>query len=300
MDGCEKYELDMIDYLDGALDGERLTAFSAHLGNCPACSHRLEMMRMLMDETAELSVEMPDGLHDQIMARIERERKHGRILNFASRRTLAAAAAILLVFAASIYGVSRLSGGNDADSASMELTALNYKSSAALDEELTEDSADAGAGEQDGSVDAYDVSEELEDDMAVDDAVPSEYGLEEYREQDEADLSVSQSEIQRLLSDVAEDVRYAAVVVMDAEEVPDVLQEYMLVPADVSAEVDETAKTDEVLYTVVPTDQLDVIVAQCSTEEIELMCYDAENPVPDADVIDDSAETTLFVVRITE
>ena len=43
MAGCERFELDMIDCLDGALDGERLAALEEHLRVCPACSHRLEM-----------------------------------------------------------------------------------------------------------------------------------------------------------------------------------------------------------------------------------------------------------------
>ena len=110
MAGCERFELDMIDCLDGALDGERLAALEEHLRVCPACSHRLETMRVLMEETAALCVDVPDGLHDRILQRVARERKGGRLLRFASRRTIAAAAAVVLVCAASVYGVSRLYG----------------------------------------------------------------------------------------------------------------------------------------------------------------------------------------------
>ena len=73
MDGCEKFELDMIDYLDGTIDEKRLHAFIEHINGCPACFHRLEMMRVLMAETSDLSAQLPEGLHEQIMEQIMAE-----------------------------------------------------------------------------------------------------------------------------------------------------------------------------------------------------------------------------------
>lgn len=301
MDNCERFELDMIDYLDGTLDAERVSALSAHLGGCPACSHRLALMRTLMEETSALSVEIPDGLHEKIMSRVGRGQKGGKLLRFASRRVVATAAAVaLLVCAASIYGVTRLQNQKSMDSAAWELTAQNYKykSTAALDENTSEQAADAGddaaAGDMDGS--SYDGTPGLENDVAMDAAAPAECDAGDVGELDAADQSESLKMPRELFSKLAEDTRYAAVVVMDAEEIPAALQDYTLMPT--GEETD--ANRDEVLYIIVPADKLNEVVEECRAEDIKLTQYDAENPAPDIEFIDSSAENTLFILQVTE
>ena len=295
MDGCERFELDMIDYLDGTLDEKRLHAFMEHINGCPACSHRLEMMRVLMAETSELSAQLPEGLHEQIMAGVRREKKGGRLLRFASRRVVATAAAVaILVCAASVYAAARLRGSKSADCADMELMAVNNQSAAAFDMKSGGSAANtADAGDLDGTAYSYTTENEGSEN---DDAAPAEYweNAEETEEQDKDEQSASP---ETLFSNIPEDTRYAAVVVMDAETVPEVLEEYVLL-TETGTKTNENG--NEVLYIIVPADRLDEIVKLCRTEEIKLEQFDMENPAPDVGIIDESAEDTLVILQITK
>lgn len=300
MAGCERFELDMIDYLDGALSGERLAALEEHLRACPACSHRLETMRVLMEETAALCVDVPDGLHDRILQRVARERKGGRLLRFASRRTVAAVAAVVLVCAASVYGVSRLYGQKGADTASLErqLLAENYASSSTGDGAASGD-ADAGDASMDGSSYSHD-EVTPENGEVINDAAPAECDAEDIAERDPADTSGMADSKTGLFSNLAENARYASVVVMDIEEVPAPLAEYALKPGVPGDGEKSEENWEEVIYVVVPSYKTEEIVEECQAEEVKLTLYDTENPVPDEELIDTSSAETLFILQITK
>lgn len=300
MAGCERFELDMIDCLDGALDGERLAALEEHLRVCPACSHRLETMRVLMEETAALCVDVPDGLHDRILQRVARERKGGRLLRFASRRTIAAAAAVVLVCAASVYGVSRLYGQKGTDTASLErqLLAENYASSSTGDGAASGD-ADAGDASMDGSSYSHD-EVTPENGEVINDAAPAECDAADIAERDPADTSGMADSKTGLFSNLAEDARYASVVVMDIEEVPAPLAAYTLQPGVQSDLEKDEEKQDEVYFVVVSVEEADEILKECQAEEVKLTLYDTENPVPDEELIDTSSAEALFILQITK
>lgn len=299
---CEKFELDMIDYLDGTLDCERLAVLEEHLRICPSCSHRFAAMRVLMDETAALNVDIPDGLHDKIMQRVERKRKGGRLLRFASRRTVAvAAAAVMLVCVASIYGVFHLREQKcmmDTASLERQFMAENHSASSAWD-----DAANGEADTGDASIDGYFYASDAdtpEDGVALNHAAPAECDAEDVAESDPETTSGTLDAGTDLFSHLAEDAHYASVVVMDIEKVPAPLAEYTLLP-DIQGNLEKSdEKRDEVFYAIVPADKVDEIVEKCQTEEVKLILYNAENPAPDADLIDTASEKSLFILQITD
>lgn len=294
MADCEKYEKDFIDYLDGTLDGERLEMFVKHLRSCAVCSHRLETMRVLLEETANLSVEVPDGLHDQIIRCVRHEQKRRGLLRFTSRRTVAAAAAVVLIGAASVYGVAHTKYFAGADTAGdARMMAENSTSLSALQAE------DSGAA-LDGVY--YDIQTEgsaQEDSADVYGVAPTESSAQNSAEQGEEDSAALEAKDvdSTFFSQLAADERYASVVVMDASTVPVLLEEYLTLPDE---SVAETADGDEVHYMIVPASEADEIIAACQTDEIKLKEYNTEHPVPDATVIDGDAENSLIILRITE
>ena len=296
MDGCENIAPELVDYLDGALNGERTAAVLEHLHGCPVCSRRLEAMRRLMTETAGLSKELPDGLHEAIMERVTREQKGGRWIRFASRRTIAvvAAAALVLVCTASLYGVSQMRKGVTADSATLELWAQNNNQIAGLQEEALERSANSENGELEESVSEspYAYTEEMEEEKGfTEDVAPAECDLEQTQQ---FDTTAEQTESD-LFSGITEDVCYSAVFVMEAEKVPDSLAEY---EKSLSAFAITEESRNGPFYMVISTAKIEQLVAECRSEGIEVQQYDAENPVPGKDIVDPSAENALVILQI--
>ena len=294
MPGCEKFEGDLIEYLDGTLEGVRLEALLAHLHSCAACSHRLEKMRILLDETAKLSVEMPDGLHERIMRRVERERRHGRLLHFTSRRTLAvAAAAVALVCTASVFGTlyaRSLKGMDMAGNARM--TAENSTSYFALHDDSAEDT---GSMPMDGVCDAGKQEDVMEDSAEAYDAAPAELDAKNNAEQEAAEEEDTAGMEDELFSHFAADSRYASVSVMNAETVPTPLEAYL--PQQEDTVADDTA-SEEVYYISVPAAELEDIIAACQAEDVKLVEHDTARLVPDDTVIDSTSERALIVLQI--
>lgn len=104
---CEQFQIDIVDYIDGTLVGERLAALKQHLESCEACSRLVEEMRMILGETAALTDPIPEDLHERIMGRVTKERPAGRLLRFPLRKlTVAAAALALLIGAGSLFASS--------------------------------------------------------------------------------------------------------------------------------------------------------------------------------------------------
>jgi hypothetical protein len=91
------------------LPAEEHSALQSHLDHCPDC-HGLARGERLLDEQlgkAMRQVEVPAGLRDQVLARLEVERGdwHRRRFARAARLTVAAAAAVFLLSWAAWYGV---------------------------------------------------------------------------------------------------------------------------------------------------------------------------------------------------
>ncbi len=297
MDGCENIAPELVDYLDGALNEEQTAAVLEHLHGCPACSRRLEAMRRLMTETADLSKELPDGLHEAIMGRIRREQKGGRWLHFASRRTVAvvAAAALVLVCTASLYGISQMRKDVAADSATLELWAQNNNQIAGAQEEAIERSASSENGELKESVSEspYAYTEETEEEKGfAEGAAPAECDLGQTQQ---FDTTAEQTESD-LFSAITEDVCYSAIFVMEAEKIPDSLAEY---EKSLSAFALTEEQRNGPFYMVISTAKIEQLVAECRSEGIEVQQYDAENPVPGKDIVDPSAENALIILQIT-
>lgn len=69
---CEKL-LEMISpYLDGELQEEEKEEFLAHLEQCPQCKKEVEELEQLLHDFSEIpEVELPDGFHEELMAKIK-------------------------------------------------------------------------------------------------------------------------------------------------------------------------------------------------------------------------------------
>jgi mycothiol system anti-sigma-R factor len=95
---CEDIQGDLSAYLDGALPMEERAAIEAHLVSCPKCTTQLDdyrrIGRVLREEMAERA---PAGLQERIRTEIAREADEESGAARWSRRSVAQAAALLLV-----------------------------------------------------------------------------------------------------------------------------------------------------------------------------------------------------------
>lgn len=97
---CEQFDQLLDDYLDDRLDTSHRATVEAHAATCPACRHRLEALREVLDGAANLprSITPPRNLWPGIAARLpERGSQQNRGRPAWARWAPLAAAAVLLV-----------------------------------------------------------------------------------------------------------------------------------------------------------------------------------------------------------
>lgn len=73
MSGCEMYQELISCLLDGELNEEESTALAEHLEHCPECEAMFEAFAGLSRSLGENMEEVPEGLHENIMAAVRRE-----------------------------------------------------------------------------------------------------------------------------------------------------------------------------------------------------------------------------------
>lgn len=73
MSGCEMYQELISCLLDGELNEEESTALAEHLEHCPECETMFEAFTGLSKSISENMEEVPEGLHENIMAAVRRE-----------------------------------------------------------------------------------------------------------------------------------------------------------------------------------------------------------------------------------
>ena len=73
MSGCEMYQELISCLLDGELNEEESTALAEHLEHCPECEAMFETFTGLSKSISENMEEVPEGLHENIMAAVRRE-----------------------------------------------------------------------------------------------------------------------------------------------------------------------------------------------------------------------------------
>ncbi len=96
---CEKYIIMMNMLIDGELSSEERKELSKHISGCPGCEKRLRQLKMIKDETKQLTVEPPLQLHDAVMRSIRREEIEKKARIGRKIASLCAAAGIIIVFA---------------------------------------------------------------------------------------------------------------------------------------------------------------------------------------------------------
>ncbi|MBE6936393.1 MAG: hypothetical protein E7458_07840 [Ruminococcaceae bacterium] len=258
---CEQFELDIVDYLDGTLTGERLAALEQHLRSCAACSRLVEEMRLILGETAALVDPVPEELHQRIMERVASARPAGRLSRFPLRRLTAAAAALaLLIGVGSVLGTA-LGGRKDAAAeADMAYMAENAKSVSTYERD---------GGE--GILEAYD------------DAAPMEVCDEEAEMEETVDATAA--------ADAEVFSTFAAVYRMELTKMPQILQEYQLSEEQAKELLPELSENEQ--FAQVPVYELkwilEVLDGNAVSYELDL-AYE-----PDA-----YAETVLFILNLTK
>ncbi len=73
MSGCEHYQELISCLLDGELNEEESAALAEHLSHCPECEAMFEAFSGLSAEIPEAMEEVPQELHENIMASVRRE-----------------------------------------------------------------------------------------------------------------------------------------------------------------------------------------------------------------------------------
>lgn len=310
MASCRKYELDIVDYLDGTLSGSRLEALEAHLAGCPDCARRAEDMRRILRETAALNTDPPAGLHEAIMARIDRAgaEKSGRILRFPTRRFTAVAAAALLLICTAAAGAAALRNGwlssdkSAADSAVMEraLMAENHIAySAYAGGALAEDAEEADLDCE---------AEELfsEDDMPMEEAVPEEAPEQDSdesaaAEEEEVPASMPGAAAETTLDDglfdalAGSDARYCAVILLEAAELPDAPEDFL--PGAERLPMEEHRAGETAYCASVPAGELDALLGSLTERYRIAGRFDGAAPGAASELIDPAAEEVLVILR---
>ena len=334
MSDCEKFELDLVEYLDGTLSGPRLAALEEHLAGCPDCARRAKEMRAILSETRALGEEIPDGLHEAIMERIDRETSQKKLLRFPSRRVFAAAAAVFVLVCAGAVGTAALRNRNKNAGAPATaggvMTAQNsvaYSAYAGSDEAAPESAEEI---EEDVSFDTSAVKSSVTEEAAEDEAetpmtaaaaasaseapVPEEEPAPSPDDSpaesiaDEEDIPMSEEEER---SDSGgdgenvfaalrqEDARYCAVVVMDVSALP-LSRDELKARAEDSGRADRVWIPEEAGETVclaVPRDLLDALLTKLQDTASDVAAYSTADPGPAEGLLDDSADAALVILR---
>ena len=108
MNSCESCQELISRLVDGEISHDEHEALMAHMKTCSRCNAMYAVFHDLSDILSEESEELPEGLHENIMAGVRRSdmiRKNRRMCKLGLRTALAAAACLVLVlFAASGFG----------------------------------------------------------------------------------------------------------------------------------------------------------------------------------------------------
>lgn len=114
MSGCEKYQELISRLIDEDLDGKERAELAAHLENCRECALMYSAFSGLSAALASEPEEMPEDLHESIMAGVRREhlasQNRRRFSRRAKKYMAAAACFALLILAAA--GASSLLGAH--------------------------------------------------------------------------------------------------------------------------------------------------------------------------------------------
>ena len=108
MNSCEPYQELISRLVDGEISREEHEALMAHLNTCSRCNAMYAVFHDLSDILSEEPEELPEGLHENIMASVRRSEmieKNRRMRKLGLRMAMSAAAcALLVLFAASGFG----------------------------------------------------------------------------------------------------------------------------------------------------------------------------------------------------
>ena len=257
---CERFQIDIVDYIDGTLDSERLAALQDHLRSCEACSRLVEEMRMILQETAALADPIPVDLHERIMERVENERPAGWLLRFPLRKLTAVAAALaLLIGVGSVLGAALGRKGAAAE-ADMAYMAENAKSVSAYGRDSTAESY----------VEAYD------------DAAPMEV-CDEEAEMEEASTTTA--------TDAETNPTFTVVYRMELPSMPQILQEYQLSEEQAKELLPELSEDEQLAQ--IPAFELEWILEVLDGNAVSYELDPAYEP-------DAYAETALFILNLTK
>jgi len=108
MNSCDSYQELISRLVDGELSPEEHKALMAHLKTCSRCNAMFAVFHDLSDILSDEPEELPEGLHENIMAGVRRSaiiKKNRRMRAFGLRLAVSAAAcAVLVLFAAGVFG----------------------------------------------------------------------------------------------------------------------------------------------------------------------------------------------------
>lgn len=151
MKDCEYYRELISRLTDDELNSDEYSALSAHMSGCQECSAQyavfVELARLMREDLPEL----PEGLHENIMAGVRRSnivKNNRRRLPVKARYYLAAAACFAVVMLAAVGVAGEISGGGNilrmsSRSAAMEAASVSTGSSQAATSDFSIDEAGA-------------------------------------------------------------------------------------------------------------------------------------------------------------
>lgn len=280
MSDCGRYEIDIIDYIDGELEGERLHALLEHLCECGECCERVRMMRFLMDETAELETEPPALLHGMIMKRTFGG--SGKFLKFLTRRTaIAAAILFLLICAGSVYVALNPMSKNDLASGSLNKNFSEDSKSSEnavyaednADQPVSEPNADTNEGDSGGG-NYYGDSDKADYDKEITESA--------------AQLSPGaiMENLQNVAPDILNDEGYSNVIMVTAASIPKALSSY------------DYTEEDGLIYITIPNEKADEIVGSFELVEVSNEVINSLNAAVEYEILNDDSEYSLVVLCI--
>ena len=121
MSDCERFEAMISALLDGELSAEEESELRAHMAECAECAAMYEAFSAVGDALRADAAEVPDTLHDGIMAKVAMAEKAKKTQNKIVRlRPMLTAAACLVVLVGTILALKNNNVRMRADSAAPE------------------------------------------------------------------------------------------------------------------------------------------------------------------------------------
>lgn len=118
MNSCDRYQELISRLVDGEISRDEHEALMEHLKSCSSCNAMYAVFHDLSDILAEEPEELPEGLHENIMADVRRSallKKNRRMRSIGLRTTLTAAACLVLV----LFAAGGFAPGKRAESVSI-------------------------------------------------------------------------------------------------------------------------------------------------------------------------------------